>query len=358
MSKSGDVPLGIITKFSPTYEERKRRYDLQETIQGLVDKDKFNRVRWCSRRMVAKVGIHRSLEHRACFYSGLLICGSVWACPVCSAKIQSRRAHEVSEVCYYAYHNGRKAVMITFTHPHNKGQKLTDNMRMHNEALKLFRKGRAFDLFKTRAGYEGVIRGNEVTYGKNGWHYHDHELWLVDKSFDISKEVEWLKERWLRCCKKAGFVINDEVAFMEHSVDVMDNCHATDYLQKMGESWGADKELAKGSSKTRGKNPFDLVSTEPARFLEYINATKGKVQLFFSKGLKQAAGLQEKTDEELATEQVDKAEVLAWLDRVAWEIVLQEKARAELTEIGLQRGFEGIAEWFSKYSIEIERGNV
>lgn len=354
----GSSILGIITKFSPTYAEKRARYDLQEQIQSIADKGRFQRVCWCSRRMVARVGIHKSLEHKTCFYSGLLICGSVWACPVCSAKIQSRRAHEISSVCFYGYHNGMKAVMMTFTHPHRAGQKLADNMRMHNEALRLFRKGRAFDLFKKRAGYKGLIRGNEVTYGKNGWHYHDHELWLVDMNFDIKKQECWLKERWLNCCLKAGFVIADERAFMEHSVDVMDNCHATDYLAKMGENWGVDKELAKGASKTKGKTPFDLVGTNNSLFLEYLDATKGKVQLFFSKGLKAAAGLQEKTDEELANEQMDKAEVIAWLDKVAWKVVLQEKARADLTEIALQRGFEGVAEWFGRYGIEIERGKT
>lgn len=376
MGKNGGDPLGIITKFSTTcppqsggkttdfdaeLQIRRQRYNLQEQAQNLLhkdDADKWRRVVGCSRTMLASVGIHKSQEHNSTFYSGLLICGSVWACPVCSAKIQARRAHEISSVCFYAYHNGKKTVMMTFTHPHRLGQSLADNMRMHNEALRLFRMGRAFQLFKKRAGYSGLVRGNEVTYGRNGWHYHDHELWLVDADFDIYEEYEWLVERWLKCCKKAGFTIDNEDAFREHGVDVMDECHATDYLAKMGVEWGADKELAKGASKASGNTPFKLISKKPSLFVEYANATKGKVQLFFSQGLKEAAGLQEKTDEQLATEFMDKAELIVILERVAWRVVLQEKARADLLQIALNSGFEGVSAWFDNHGIEIERGKT
>ena len=39
-------------------------------------------------------------------FSGLATCGSVWACPVCSAKIATRRAEELADVMRFGARTG------------------------------------------------------------------------------------------------------------------------------------------------------------------------------------------------------------------------------------------------------------
>lgn len=366
--KKAPAPLGIITRFvTPPLDEvenlykiRLQRYKLQAKIQGKLkenDYGNFKRVVGCSRTMLATPSICLSATSGKAFYSGLLVCGSVWACPVCSAKIQERRAHEISEGCFWAYHNGYKAVMMTFTHPHHKGEALADTMAKHNEALRKLRAGEPFKRFKERTGYAGVIRGSEVTYGANGWHFHTHELWFVAADADLDAEEEWLRERWFKCVSKVGFDVTKSDSIKEHGLDILKDdsgkvaeCHASDYLAKFGQYWGADRELAKGASKVgAGKTPFELADVDLDRFLEYVKTTKGKCQLFWSRGLKAKCGLVELSDEELAEEAMDEGELLAWLDAVAWKLVLEKEARAELLKRAEKQGFKGVAEWFSVY---------
>ncbi len=67
-----------------------------------------------------------SKEHKKAFYTGLAVCGSVWSCPVCTAKIQERRRLEISKGMDKAYESGLKCVMVTLTFPHMSFQKLDD----------------------------------------------------------------------------------------------------------------------------------------------------------------------------------------------------------------------------------------
>lgn len=49
-----------------------------------------------------------------------------------------------------------------------------------------------FKKFKDGIGYEGLVRGLELTYGSNGWHPHTHELWVLDfweEDSDRSKKL-------------------------------------------------------------------------------------------------------------------------------------------------------------------------
>lgn len=354
--------LGNNPSFSTTYQDKKARYTLLNKVQKILPKD-FKRVKNCSKiPLNGSVKIFKSVEHGHTFFGGLNFCGSVWLCPVCSAKIQARRAIEISKVCFHAYSNDQKIIMLTLTHPHHKGQSLKNNMKMHNDALKLFRMGRSYDLFKKRIGYNGLIRGSEITHGKNGWHFHTHELLIVSNACNISSEVKFIKKRWLNCCKRAGFAIENENAFLKHSADIMDNCHASDYLAKFGRYWGIDREIAKGASKTHGKTPFELLESEnpqdEALFIEYARETKGKKQLFFSKGLKARCGIEEKTDEEIADEQNDRAEVIAELDADQWKLVIEQNARAEILEIAYLQGFDGLFEWFSRFGKKLRPPNT
>jgi hypothetical protein len=70
-------------------------------------------------------------------------------------------------------------------------------------------------------------------------------------------------------------------------------------------------------------------------FQEYAAWFKRKRQLFWSKGLRaRLLGKdEEKTDEELAAEQMEEAVLLGRLTRTQWRVVLANDARGELLEV-------------------------
>ena len=323
-------------------------------------------------RIAAEVNVHKSREHNKAFYSNLAICGNAWTCPVCAAKVQERRRLEIAEAFAHAYATGRKVVMVTFTFPHYHWQKLADLLPKQAEAFKRLRQGKPWERLKTRYGYGGLIRSLEVTLGANGWHPHTHEAWLVSKDCNAYQLRNEVARRWVKMCVKAGLAPDDRrklAAFLRKGVQITDNCNTSEYLAKHDSSkhWGADRELAKANSKTsrssKGFHPFallaDIASDEPARpdaparWLEYADAMKGRAQIFWSRGLKAEVGIDEKTDEEIAAEQDDKADLLAALTSQQWRVVLKHKARAEILNIAERAGAAGIQNWLTEHDTTI-----
>lgn len=328
----------------------------QERLEHPHDWHRTAKCKWIS--VAGAVGVHASCEHRSAFFSGLMNCGSVWACPVCAAKVQERRREEIAKAIAWAYKNGLQPVMVTLTFPHYAWQNLADLVGQQADALRRLRAGAPWSRFKTTVGYQGLIRSLELTLGQNGWHPHTHELWFVASSVDAEDMKLKVLERWKNCCARAGLLdlANAEqvAAFDAHAVDVKGWCDASDYLAKQDDSrhWGADRELAKGSTKAgraKGKHPFGLLSAASvgdkqsgAKFIEYAAAMKGKRQLFWSSGLKTQVGLVDRTDEELAEEERDSAEMLGLLDLSDWKLVREAGKRAQLLDAAERGGWPAV----------------
>jgi len=329
---------------------RKILYD-EGTNKGLEYPANYHRSAKCHLVNVKdSVTVHKSVEHGKAFYSGLAVCGSVWACPVCSAKIQERRRKEVSQGIDWAYQNNKKAIMVTFTFPHSIDDSLKTLLSNQKKAFTLFRKGEQFDNFKNYIGYTGLIRSLELTYGENGWHPHTHEVWFVDQNSDADYIRSFITERWLSSCRKAGISIDKENSFLEHSVDVLDNASNSDYLAKMDDqkNWGIDRELVKGNQK-KSLHPFGMLeriyqgeTNFISLFLEYLHCIKGKSQLFWSRGLKNKVGIGEKTDDEIAQETEENAVEIASLTLIEWRIITSNYLQSELLDVAEIYGSSGI----------------
>lgn len=307
------------------------------------------------------VGVHRSLVHGSAFFTGLVTCGSVWACPVCSVKIQERRRLEIAIGIGFAYKTGLQPVMVTLTFPHRIYQKLSfllDGLRV---ALTKLRNGKPWHKFKDRYGFSGLIRSLELTHGENGWHPHVHELWFVDAAVDAEKMKIIIVNMWCSACKRAGILLSkDEKAFMLHAVDVKGNCQSSDYLAKMDDAkhWGVDREMAKASSKegkSKGFHPFGLLANaaegclRSARlFMTYVLAMKGKRQIFWSHGLKSRAGVHDKTDEVLAEETRDTADLLGLISIENWKMIRHFDKRAEILDAAESGGWLAVVQLMQK----------
>jgi hypothetical protein len=372
------------------FSYRVERYFAQHLAQSLLygyaksvvgedeaERRNFHRVITCLRAQLGhNVKIHKSISHGKTFYSGLCTCGGVWVCPVCAAKIQARRTIEIQNLFQWAYRGERKQIaMLTLTYPHALSDKLADSLEKHAEALIIFRKFNStnFKRFKDGIGYEGLVRSLEITHGANGWHPHTHELWVLDfweEDSEKEKEAtEYLLKRWEHACKKVGLLTEDKVkAFRENALHVAFRANDSDYITKQNsandKTWGADKEVACSNSKVgkkSGKAPFQiLLDTETCAksrslFIEYTLAMKGKAQLFWTPGLKGKVGVEEKTDEQLAEEMHDKADLLALLQRDHWGCVVKNKARAEILDIAENAGIEGLIAWFADYGLVLDK---
>lgn len=203
------------------------------------------------------VGVHREARSGSAFYGGLATCGSVWACPVCAAKVQQKRRAELVQLIDYAYSNvlcapvlysalsyttiGPRYVrlrcwgvmprpgspsyskvkewaigprrpncptMLTFTFPHGRFDSLAWLRDCMSDAFARLRSGSAWEAIKERVGYEGLVRSTELTHGQHGWHLHTHEIWLLGLLSEQQK-AEFLRDlrlAWLAACMSAGLI--------------------------------------------------------------------------------------------------------------------------------------------------------
>lgn len=331
------------------------------------------------------VGVHYSALHQAAHYGGLVTCGSVWACPVCTAKIQQRRRGELQQLVDWAYANNvapwsksgaemgpvqpYQPAMVTLTFPHTRFDGLQDLILKQRAALKRLRGGKRWEKFAARCRYGGLVRSLELTHGANGWHLHTHELWLIGKLDEDAQSafLAELVELWMLACASAGLLDlgnADQVkAFREHSVDVRHKVNSTDYLAKLdsARSWGVDRELASAASKKGrrgGVHPHEfLIRQAPgdrARYIEFVEAMRDERvrQLFWSPGLKARVGVTDKTDEEVAKEQIEASDLLGLVSRRQWRIVRARKARAKLLEAVERGGWPAAAELLAKLERE------
>src|SRR6266849_5900961 len=72
-------------------EHRLLKWALQAEARAILPNE---RIAYCLRQVnpiAAGVEVYHSPEHRRAHYGGLFVCGSIWMCPICAAKISERR---------------------------------------------------------------------------------------------------------------------------------------------------------------------------------------------------------------------------------------------------------------------------
>lgn len=369
-AQSGEDQLGYKnTPKAVTPSDRRRdRFGLHSAIRRLLIGHVMNtqpgihagnvfRTAACTwvRISTTDLAVVRPADRSTYHYKGLTTCGSVWVCPLCASKIQERRRAEVAQAILWADTRGDQMLMASFTFPHRVDQPLALLLRLQQAAIKRLREGRAYKESMAAAGNTGRIRSLEVTHGQNGWHPHTHELLFHRAAVDPLELRNTLAMQWLRACKAVGLFQpdrDDESAFLAHSVDVrVGGDGVGEYLAKLDDQgkWGLSHEVTKSSSKQgrrAGQHPFALATQKVTHhlFLQYVEAMKGQRQLVWSRGLKAAVGIEEKTDEELAQEEtartVDRIEISA----PAWRVVLGNDARFEVVQAAQEGGEPAVRE--------------
>lgn len=246
-------------------------------------------------------------------FNGLQQCGSVWTCPVCSAKISEFRRGQIREMADVWQKSGKGLIFVTNTIRHGRN----DDLRLLLEALtgdvyNRYINHRAYKTARKELGYIGRVRALEVTHGDaNGWHPHIHEIWFIEKTLsalELANLQKKLVKIWNTTLVKAGF----PSVTSQRGLTVQNASNASDYIAKFGNQpkWDIGHEMTKNHSKKalseKGSTPFDLLRRSAsgdtyasALFKEYAIAFFSKRQLFYSHGLKEFFQVKHLTDDEI-----------------------------------------------------------
>lgn len=271
------------------------------------------RCRW---RLGELVGVHHG--NGTAHWSGLERCASIWACPVCAAVVRAERAAEIQQAVEKHQASGGSLVFVTLTMRHGLDDALAVTLNAAIKAWQNLLRNQAWEKFKDRYGVDGYVRAVEVTHGhENGWHPHVHALFFVDRSLSQDEAEQWrasMFDRWSRYVVKYGGGMPTALRGVDVRPADKDGTVVAQYLSKIQETPPEPKrqaighELARGDMKTgrgrHGRMPFELLDStsrrDAALWVEYVEATKGRRAITWSKGLRERLELdEERTDEQV-----------------------------------------------------------
>lgn len=281
----------------------------------------------CGAKIVAAAGVgFRKTAAGIVGLSGLETCGSVWACPVCNAKIMARRAFELGAAVTAWEAKGGAVALVTFTMRHNVGQDLADLWSALAYAWSKVTSGKAWTTDKAWHGVAGWVRVVEVTVSwDNGWHVHIHALVMLDEGTQqdtLDALHTSMFGRWSRALQRKGLDAPLMVGQDARIVDGASDERLAMYLTKAQDVPKIGMELTHSQSKTArteygSMTPWELLTlvdeseeeheSLAARDLwaEWEVVSRGKRQIGWSKGLRDLLGLgAEKDDDEVAAEVV------------------------------------------------------
>lgn len=301
-------------------KSRRENYHLQRFAAKLLPAERVAACRWVVQSLQEPVEVHRDSETGRSSYSGLQTCGSVWMCPVCSARISETRRQELNHLLAWSRGEGLVPVMLTLTARHAAGDDLREQLSSMKAAKRRMRQRRDWKALKA-GELVGTVTATEVTHGLSGWHVHFHEILLLRAETEAHalSAVRRLSGAWMASLAAEGLDGIEERAFQ-----VQGAAAAGNYITK----WGVAEEVALAGKK-RGRKKSSMTPSELLRdaalhddeesarlWREYALVFKGARQLIWSDGLKDLAGIREIEDEQAARESV--AEFMAMIDPLTW----------------------------------------
>lgn len=339
------VDLEKLDKSDLALYRRALRWQRLRAVQYLMSEPEFHeRVAKCYRvRHKANVEVNYSQAVKRAHYAGLIVCASVWACPVCAAKITERRRAELEK----ANTDGLSKFMVTYTLKHSREDKLAKLTRDLCEGLRDMKHSRGYINLIHDLQIVGTVTGAEATVSNlNGWHPHKHGLCfsgLGQSQIKADELQAQLSQLFIAAMEKRGRYVSAVYGVHVQTENVINT-----YLAKIGDekqTWSLAAEIAKSPVKT-GRDedhfhPFELLDMYSAKnifagrmFIEYAVAMKSKKQLFYSKGLRDILGLDvELSDQEIAEQQEQDAVLLALVKPEHWKIILKHEKRGQLLEV-------------------------
>jgi len=131
---------------------------------------------------VSRAGADRG-QGGVAHFTDLLLCGSIWACPECSAKIRAVRSDEIARAVDAHMKAGGTAWMVTSTARHRSCQSLAPTLDAVAQGFKRLMSGRAAVAEKADLGVARAIDRRRRDWAQS----------LADRGFEPSRErgVRW-----------------------------------------------------------------------------------------------------------------------------------------------------------------------
>lgn len=340
-----DPETGEISADRTPAQCRLERYALQAVVRELLPSSRTAKCLRYVQHKRTSVDVFRSIKYQRAHYGGLQTCSSVWACPVCSAKISERRRAELAQLIEAHEATGGVVLLVTRTVPHRRTDDLGELLAKIASAERSYTGHRDYKALMSAFGLVGKVRALEVTHGEaNGWHPHVHELVFLSMPVSLADLEEDLSRIWQGAALRAGL----DLPSRAHGLTVQDGSKAAKYASK----WGLESELTqwhRKHGKVESRTPFDLLRSRfvgderaGALFVEYAEAFHGRHQLQFSRGLKHRYQLDEWTDEELAAKQDEDAELLGSIQLNDWRMICKMGQRGAVLEVASTFGWSGV----------------
>ena len=305
---------------------RWHKWDVQDYMAEILPND---RVSWCMKHKQIRsdeIEITFDQVQQRAFYSNLLVCGSVWTCPVCAARITEQRRVELSAAIEKWRGAGGGVFMAAFTFQHDVYDEIRSLRKELSAAYSRMTARKDYKKIRQRYGIVGSVASLEVTHSfRHGWHPHRHVLFFTEKEMtdqDIFSLGVAFAALWRGVLVKSGRFTHDQRGVVVTNGDDQ----AGDYVCK----WSMAHEIAKSpvkSGKDGGMSPFEMAQAwhdtgdhRYARLIrDYAAAFFRSKQLTFSPGLKARLGIVDKSDQQIAADEQKNAVIMATLDRASWK---------------------------------------
>jgi len=348
--------------------------------------DRFLACGMRSRRSDGAVGVREPAANGVAGFSELQSCGSVWACPVCAAKIMRRRSLELGQVLTWARGQLHTIAMVTLTVRHQKSDRLRDvwdavstgwaavtsgsawvsepeekyqerrDRWDERRQLALEGKGRFPNGGRAntppvrrvgdqeRFGILGWARAVEVTTGANGWHVHVHAVLVLKGTRADAERNAFLAgtrmwDRWAAGLAKKGFDGLRDSGGLDVTVSRAAEKKLAEYLAKDG----LTDDDATTIRESYGKKSRDVS----------MEATHGQAKQAKKAGGRTPFQVLAALGQEVTDEQLRRRDVAIWREwvrgsegrrQLTWSAGLREMAglaEAELTDEELAAVDEG-----------------
>jgi hypothetical protein len=269
-------------------------------------------------------------------WAGLETCGSVWACPCCSARILAERGDELRQAIEVWHAAGGSVAMVTLTMRHGREHALADCWDALGDAWAAASgRSRGVRRAKEAADVEGWARRVEVTWGAaHGWHVHVHALVFLRRPAAAAELGEAMFAAWKARLQRVGLTPIRERGGLDVRVLALGEARdeAATYVAKgsyVEQVERAAMELTGGGKLGRAGNltPWGILDAaragdRQARALwaEWEQASHGRRALTWSQGLRdELVDDQERDDDEIAGDW--SGDVVLVYDRADWAVI-------------------------------------
>ena len=238
--------LGIYTKSLVAPPKRVHDFILQDQSCKLLPK---HRVCNCLKKRIDKHKnrtVKYNVDRKKSHWSNVQRCASLWVCPVCAKPITEGRRTELSvglDRWKKEFLGG--CLLLTLTFSHSIDMPLSATQLGLRKAYQYFVEHRQVKKIFELLGVQHKIKGQEITWGENGWHPHMHLIVITEKKY-LEQEIKGtlgsmlkgvgvlgyeqrIGMQWQKYCKRVGL----REPSLRHGVDLKrgygDNKHNRKY---------------------------------------------------------------------------------------------------------------------------------